>query len=208
MADRKKLGQSLPLREVFVKYRRELLIALLASLASNAIVQVGSLFPVTFFQAELKFPAQVVHHAQLGFIAVSMFSVVIGSWLMDRIGWTFSITLAAIGQVACGILVYSAPTVDNLAWHMALSGIPIAIVIMLNNHLVRVFPAQVRITGISAAHNIATALAGGVLPVAMGALAHYDHRAMIYVPAAFAILAVVLTPIAVRYRKPLRFIDS
>ena len=61
MADRKKLGQSLPLREVFVKYRPELLIALLASLASNAIVQVASLFPVTFFQAELKFPAQVVH---------------------------------------------------------------------------------------------------------------------------------------------------
>jgi sugar phosphate permease len=79
---------------------------------------------------------------------------------------------------------------------------------MLNNHLVRVFPAQVRITGISAAHNIATALAGGVLPVAMGALAHHDHRAMIYVPAAFAILAVVLTPIALRYRKPLRFIES
>jgi Na+/melibiose symporter-like transporter len=122
MADRKKLGQSLPLREVFVKYRRELLIALLASLASNSIVQVASLFPVTFFQAELKFPAQVVHQAQLGFIAVSMFSVVIGGWLMDRLGWTFCITLAAIGQVLCGMLVYSAPTVDNLAWHMALSG--------------------------------------------------------------------------------------
>lgn len=208
MATRKKLGQSLPLREVFVKYRPELLIALLASLASNAIVQVASLFPVTFFQAELKFPAQVVHQAQLGFIAVSMVSVVIGNWLMDRIGWTFSITLVAIGQVLCGILVYSAPTVDNLAWHMALSGIPIAIVMMLNNHLVRVFPAQVRITGIAAAHNIATALAGGVLPVAMGVLAHYDHRAMIYVPASFAILAVVLTPIAFRHRKPLRFIDS
>jgi MFS family permease len=208
MADRKKLGESVPLREVFVKYRRELLIAFAASLASNAIVQVASLFPVTFFQAELNFPAPVVHQAQLGFIAVSMFSVVISNWLMDRIGWTLSIALVAVGQVVCALLVYSAPTVENLAWHMALSGIPIAIVMMLNNHLVRVFPAQVRITGIAAAHNIATALAGGVLPVAMGALAHVDHRAMIYVPAVFALLAVVLTPIAVRYRKPLRFVDA
>lgn len=208
MSQRKKIGQSLPIRELLAKYRPELIIALLASLASNSIVQTASLFPVTYFQSELNFPSHVVHQALLAAIVVSMFSIVIGNWLMDRIGWTFAITVAAIGQILCGILVYSAPTVDNLIFHMALSGIPAAIVIMLNNHLVRVFPAQVRITGISAAHNIAVALAGGILPVAMGVLAHYDHRAMIYVPAGFSILAIVLTPIAFRHRKPLRFVEE
>jgi Mg2+/Co2+ transporter CorB len=88
---------------------------------------------------------------------------------------------------------------------MALLGIPCAIIMMLNNHAVRVFPAQIRITGIAAAHNIATAVAGGVLPILMGYLTHVEPKTIILVPAAVALMAVAITPVAVNHRKPLQF---
>jgi MFS transporter, MHS family, proline/betaine transporter len=76
---------------------------------------------------------------------------------------------------------------------------------MLNNHPVRVFPAQIRITGIAAGHNIATAVAGGVLPILMGYLTHVEPKTIVVVPATVALMAIAITPIAIKNRKPLRF---
>ncbi len=85
MAARKSLNKAMPIREVLTKARPELLIALLASFISNSIVQTAVLFPSTFLQSELHLPAAVVHNAQAGLIAVSVFSITLGGWLMDRI---------------------------------------------------------------------------------------------------------------------------
>jgi MFS family permease len=205
MAARKSLNKAMPIREVLSKARPELLIALLASFISNSIVQTAVLFPSTFLQSELHLPAAVVHNAQVGLIAVSVFSVTLGGWLMDRIGWMKSISFAAVGLIAALINLYAVPTQENIYFNMALLGIPCAITIMLNNHLVRVFPAEIRITGIAASHNIATAVAGGVLPILMGYLTHIQPKTIILVPAALALMAVAITPIAVRNRKPLEF---
>jgi hypothetical protein len=100
---------------------------------------------------------------------------------------------------------YASPTPQNIGFNLTLLGLPCAITIMLNNHLVRVFSAQVRITGISVAHNVATAIAGGTLPILMGFLTHFEPRAMIFVPAAFGLMAIAITPAAIKYRKPLAF---
>ena len=205
MAARKSLNKAMPIREVLRKARPELLIALLASFASNAIIQTAVLFPSTFLHSELHLPAAVVHNAQAGLIAVSVFSITLGGWMMDRFGWMKSISFAAVGLIVALINLYAAPTQENLSFNMALLGIPCALTIMLNNHLVRVFPAQIRITGIAASHNIATALAGGVLPILMGYLTHVQPEAIILVPAALALIAVAITPAALGIRKPLQF---
>ena len=205
MAARKSLNRAMSIRELLTKARPELLIALLASFASNSIVQTVVLFPSTFLQAELHLPAAVVHNAQTGLIAVNLFSVVCGGWLMDRIGWMKAISIAAVGLIAALINVYAAPTQENISFNMALLGIPCAIIMMMNNHSVRVFPAQILITGIAAAHNIATAVAGGVLPILMGYLAHVEPKTIVLVPAAVALMAVAITPLAIKNRKPLQF---
>ncbi|MCP1845918.1 MFS family permease [Bradyrhizobium sp. USDA 4524] len=205
MAARKSLNKAMPLRGILTTARWELLIGLLASLIGNGIVQTAILFPTTYFQTEMHFSAATVHTAQAALIAVSIFSLPLSGWMMDRFSWTTCIAVTATVLVAALVNVYAAPTEHNILVNMALMGIPGALPIMLNNHTVGVFPAQIRITGIAAAHNIATAVAGGTLPILMGLLAHFDPRALIYVPAAFAIIALAITPVATRYRKPLAF---
>ena len=54
-------------------------------------------------------------------------------------------------------------------------------------------------------NNIATAVAGGVLPILMGYLTHVEPKTIILVPAAVALMAVAITPVAVNHRKPLQF---
>lgn len=204
MAARKSMNRSTPIRELLTTARPELLIALLASLAGNGIVQTAMVFPATFLQTGLHLPAAVAHNAETGLIFASVFSIALGGWLMDRFGWTKCIAFTAIGLIAALVHAYATPTPQNIGFNMTLVGIPCAMTVMLNTHLVRVFPAQIRITGISVAHNIATAIVG-LLPILMGILTHFEPRAMIFVPGAFALLAVAITPVAIRYRKPLAF---
>jgi MFS family permease len=205
MAARKSLNRSMPIRELLTTARPELLIALLASLASNSIVQTVALFPATFLQTGLHIPPTIAHSAQTGLIVASLVSTALGGWLMDRIGWTVCITFTAMALFAALVNAYASPTPQNIGFNLTLLGLPCAITIMLNNHLVRVFSAQVRITGISVAHNVATAIAGGTLPILMGFLTHFEPRAMIFVPAAFGLMAIAITPAAIKYRKPLAF---
>ena len=87
----------------------------------------------------------IAHSSQTGLIVASIFSTAMGGWLMDRIGWTRCIAFTAIGLSAALGNAYAAPTPQNIGFNMALLGLPCAITIMLNNHLVFVFSAQVRI---------------------------------------------------------------
>jgi MFS family permease len=204
MAARKSMNQSMPIRELLTTARPELLIALLASLAGNGIIQTAMVFPATFLQTGLHLPAAVAGNAQTGLIVASVLATPLGGWLMDRFGWTRCVAFTAIALIAALANAYAAPTPQNIGFNMILVGIPCAIGVVMNNHLVRVFAAQIRITGIAVAHNIATAIVG-LLPILMGFLTHFEPRSMIFVPGAFALMAVVITPVAIRYRKPLAF---
>jgi MFS family permease len=204
MAARKNMNRSMPIRELLTAARPELLIALLASIAGNGVVQTAIVFPATFLQTGLHIPAALAHNAQTGLIVACVISIPLGGWLMDRFDWTWCISFTAIGLIASLANAYAAPTPQNIGFNMILVGIPCAIGVMMNNHLVQVFAAQIRITGISVAHNIATAIVG-LLPILMGFLTHFEPRAMIFVPGAFALIAVAITPVAIKYRKPLAF---
>ena len=182
-----------------------MLVAFLSSFVGGAIIQSVQLFPAIFFQTHFQFPAALVNRGQTISTVVTFFSIIIGNWLIDRIGWMVGISVAAAGIVGAVILLYWNPQVSTLTLHMAIAGIPCALVIMLHNLLTRVFPAEIRITGISTAHNTASAVAGGIMPVTMGFLVHYHYWAAAWVPSLFALLAVVITPIAMKRRKPLRF---
>ncbi|HEY4297102.1 MAG TPA: MFS transporter [Paraburkholderia sp.] len=205
MMRRRSVDNFVPFRELITRYRPELLVAFLSSFVGGAIIQSVQLFPAIFFQTHFQFPAALVNRGQTISTVVTFFSIIIGNWLIDRIGWMVGISVAAAGIVGAVILLYWNPQVSTLTLHMAIAGIPCALVIMLHNLLTRVFPAEIRITGISTAHNTASAVAGGIMPVTMGFLVHYHYWAAAWVPSLFALLAVVITPIAMKRRKPLRF---
>jgi MFS family permease len=205
MMRRRSVDNFVPFRELITRYRPELLVAFLSSFVGGAIIQSVQLFPAIFFQTHFQFPAALVNRGQTISTVVTFFSIIIGNWLIDRIGWMVGISVAAAGIVGAVILLYWNPQVSTLTLHMAIAGIPCALVIMLHNLLTRVFPAEIRITGISTAHNTASAVAGGIMPVTMGFLVHYHYWAAAWVPGLFALLAVVITPIAMKRRKPLRF---
>jgi MFS family permease len=208
MMRRREMGRSLPFRELLTNYRPELLVAFLSSFVGGAIIQTVQLFPAIFFQTHFQFPAALVNHGQTISTIVTFFSIILGNWLIDRVGWMTGIGVAAAGIIGAVILLYWNPQISTLTMNMAIAGVPCALVIMLHNLLTRVFPAEIRITGISTAHNTASALAGGIMPVTMGFLVHYDYWAAAWVPALFALLAVAITPFAMKRRKPLRFIQK
>lgn len=206
MVRRRNMNQAVPFRVLITRHRPELLIGFLSSFVGGAIIQSMQLFPAIFFQTHLQFPAALVNRGQTISTVVTFFSIIVGNWLIDRVGWFVGIGVAALGIVGAAFLLYTNPQLSTLIPFMAIAGIPCALVIMLHNLLTRVFPAEVRITGISTAHNTASALAGGIMPVTMGFAVHYWYWSVVLVPSLFALLAIVITPFAIRYRKPLQFV--
>jgi MFS family permease len=206
MVRRRSMNNFMPFRELITRYRPELLVAFLSSFVGGAIIQTVQLFPAIFFQSHFQFPAAAVNRAQTISTAVTFVSIILANWLIDKVGWMVGICVAAAGIVAAVVLLYWNPQISTLTWHLAIAGIPCALVIMMHNLLTRVFPAEIRITGISTAHNTASALAGGIMPVTMGFLVHYHYWAAAWVPALVALLGVAITPIAMKRRKPLHFV--
>jgi MFS family permease len=208
MVRRRAEDNVMPFRTLVTQYRPELLVAFLSSFVGGSIIQCVQLFPGIFFQSHFGFPAAAVSHAQTVGTIVTFFSIILGNWLIDRIGWIVAISGVSLAMVGAVLLLYWNPQVSTLTWHMAILGVPCALVIMLHNLLTRVFPAEVRITGISTAHNTASALAGGIMPVTMGFLVHYFYWAGVLVPVVLAAIAVAITPVAMKYRKPLRYVAA
>jgi len=197
-----------PFTMLLKHYRPELLVAFLSSFVGGAIIQSVQLYPGIYFQSQLGFPAPVVSYAQTIGTIVTFFSIIFGNWMIDKVGWKVAMNSVALAMVGAILLLYWDPQVSNVTVNMAMLGVPCAIVIMLHNILTRVFPAEVRITGISTAHNTASAVAGGVMPVTMGALMHYYYWSGVIVPIVLVAVAVIITPIAIRYRKPIRYVAT
>lgn len=203
MRQRKQISEVPPFRTLFQRQPREMILCLLASASTAGVLSGALLFPVTYLQVELGFGRAVVHQAQLWMTLSLLAGTLVGGVFLDRFGWVRVISLFALGTALAICLTFAAPDAQTLRYGWAAVGFGAGFATMLHNILVRSFTAEVRVTGIALTYNTSQALVGGFLPILMGSLAHFYPMALVYVPVFFALLAVVVTPVAMRYRKPM-----
>ncbi|EHP43207.1 major facilitator superfamily protein [Cupriavidus basilensis OR16] len=205
MRQRKQLSQAMPFRTLFRRYPVEVVLCLLASASTAGVLASAALYPMTYLQVELGFARAVVNQAQLWLLASMLAGTLAGGYLIDVLGWFKATGMFAAILLAGLLFTYVAPDPATLRYGFAIIGFGTGLTPMMYNLLVRSFTAPVRVTGIALTYNVAQALVGGLLPVLMASLAHFDRWAMIYVPAALGLLAAAIAPAAARYRKPIGF---
>lgn len=205
---RKQISSVLPFRTLFRQQPIEMILCLLASACTAGVLSGALLFPVVYLQIDLGFARAVVTQAQLWMMLGLLGGTLISGVLLDRFGWTRVISLFAISTAVAIYFTFVAPDAATLRYGWATVGFGTGFTTMLHSILVRSFTAEVRVTGIALTYNTSQALVGGLLPILLGSIAHFEPKAWVYVPIFFALLAVVITPIAVLYRKPMHSIAA
>jgi len=203
MQQRKRTSEKASFSALLKRYPGEMVLCVLASLAQSGIIASIMIFPLSFLQVEMGMARDVVNQAQLWMlVSIIVGNVLVGS-LVDRFGIKYIVPLFALGTIAASYAAFASPDASTLRYGFAAVGFMLTFTTGMNIILVRSFPASIRLTGFSVTYNPTSAVVGGLLPLGMSYLAHFDQAALFYVPALFAFCGMLVAPLSVRYRKPL-----
>ena len=162
----------LPLRRVLRDHRAALLPAmLLTCVLTSAVVVLVVLTPTLMQQRFGMSASHTFALSSLGIVFLN-FGCVLAGWVVDRIGAWRSVLLYSL-LLPLGIAQLYASLIGGWAWpglSYALAGLACGIVGVVPSVMVGLFPASIRVSGISFTYNIAYALWASTTPLLLIAL--------------------------------------
>jgi MFS family permease len=167
MQNQSKAADELPLRTVLRDHRQSLVPAmLLTCLLTSAVVMLVVVTP-TLMQTRFAMPAsETFALSSLGIMCLNVGCVLAGA-LADRIGAWRTVRLYSLLLPIGAALLYISLILDSrfVALAYALAGLSCGIVGAVPSVMVALFPAKVRVSGISVTYNVAYALWASFTPL-------------------------------------------
>lgn len=166
------LSKYFPIRVLLVKYRQELIIAaLLTSVLTSTVIITVVTMPTILQQFFLMPTKKTFFLSSIGIVSLSV-SCIIGGWLSDRIGaWKAFLIYCLLMPVGIWILMIVLQKHTNLISYAYLFlGFMCGVVGIIPTILIKLFPAAVRVSGISFAYNLIYSILGALLPLVIIAL--------------------------------------
>ncbi|WP_263144153.1 MFS transporter [Pseudomonas sp. RIT-PI-AD] len=172
LRDRREAVAEFPLRAVLRAHRHRLLpAALLTCVLTSAVVVLVVVTP-TVMQQRFGLPAERAFRlSALGIVFLNIGCVIAGH-IADRIGAWRAVALYSL-LLAPGVAVLYASLIAESAWlgiAYAVAGLACGVVGVVPSVMVGLFPAEMRVSGISFTYNIAYALWASTTPLALIAL--------------------------------------
>ena len=194
MQAEKTLAQSWPIKQVIHKHRAAVLLSMLATWMLTAGIVVAVLMTPTLLS---KIPGISSTHALLAnclaVLCLSLSCVGYGQ-LIDRYGTALPLIVGAIvlALVSYGFYTWIPEHPNWLFPAYSLLGAALGVISTVPCIMVRAFPPAVRFSGLSFAYNIAYAIFGGMTPVLLVLLLHYDRLAPAHYISALCMLGVAI----------------
>lgn len=176
MQERRATEVELPIRTVLREHRKAIPAALLLTcLLTSAVVVLVVITPTVMQKRFGLPPEQTFTLSSLGIVCLNIGCVLAGI-MADRFGaWRALLihsSLLPVGVLALySCLILGIPFVG---WAYALAGLCCGVVAVVPSIMVRLFPAHIRVSGISVTYNIAYALWATATPVLLIALMHWN----------------------------------
>ena len=172
LRERKEQPVSFPLRSVLREHRRALLpAALLTCVLTSAVVVLVVITPTVMQQ---RFGMSAGHTFALSSVGIVFLNIgcVLAGLLVDRIGaWRALMIYSLLLPLGIGALYASLVGQWGAIWlAYALAGLCCGVVGVVPSVMVGLFPAQIRVSGISFTYNVAYALWASITPLALIAL--------------------------------------
>ena len=172
LRERREQPVAFPLRTVLREHRRALVpAALLTCVLTSAVVVLVVITPTVMQQ---RFGMTAAHTFALSSVGIVFLNIgcVLAGLLVDRLGaWRALMISSLLLPVGLGALYASLVGQWGMTWlAYALAGLCCGVVGVVPSVMVGLFPAQIRVSGISFTYNIAYALWASTTPLALIAL--------------------------------------
>ena len=172
LRERQERPVTFPLRRVLGEHRRSLIpAALLTCVLTSAVVVLVVITPTVMQQ---RFGMSAGHTFALSSVGIVFLNIgcVLAGLLVDRIGaWRALMIYSLLLPLGVGALYASLVGQWGITWlAYALAGLSCGVVGVVPSVMVGLFPAEIRVSGISFTYNIAYALWASTTPLALIAL--------------------------------------
>ncbi|HKS13339.1 MAG TPA: MFS transporter [Pseudomonas sp.] len=172
LRERREQPVAFPLRQVFAEHRRALMpAALLTCVLTSAVVVLVVITPTVMQQRFGMSPGSTFGLSSVGIVFLNIGCVLAGL-LVDRLGaWRALLIYSLLLPLGIGGLYAS--LVGEWGWTgvaYALAGLSCGVVGVVPSVMVGLFPAEIRVSGISFTYNVAYALWASTTPLALIAL--------------------------------------
>jgi MFS family permease len=193
-----RLSREIPLRVVFRDHLRSFIASFLSTCMLSSAIVVILLMTPTLLAKSLGVATESTLWANMAATAASVCFLIVFGAAVDRfglrqvgfpallfmIGATYALYLGARWNPALLVPLY------------AVAGAAAGAVVLTPLMMVRLFPAAVRFSGVSASYNIAYSISGGLAPALVPWLAHRDPMSPAHYVAVTALLGVLSLVVA------------
>ncbi|QIC63540.1 MFS transporter [Acinetobacter schindleri] len=185
MQAKKELAKELPVKQVLAKHKTGVVIGMLFTWFLTGCVVVLILAMPNLLVGAFGFERANAFKMQSAAIVMQMVGCVLAGVLVDRFGagrviLFGSLLVATMAGIFYNSLGHVAPSTVFMLY--MLLGLSSGTVGMVSYSMVKMFPAQIRFTGISFSYNLAYAIAGGItLPLVQWLSLYSNIGAMYYV---------------------------
>lgn len=192
------ISRELPLRVVFRNHGRSIAASILSTWMLSAAIVVVILMTPALLQQLFKLPARAVQLANLAGAAALCVSTLVAGAAADRFGLRRvtppMIALLIAGTYALYLGAERFPSALILLYVIAGFGAGAAALTPIL--MVHAFPPPVRFSGVSFSYNVALAGIGGVTPLIVSWLVHWNRLSPAYYVTFAAVLGLVATKLA------------
>jgi MFS family permease len=203
------LSGRLPLRVVVKHHMQAVITSILSTwMLTAAIVVVILMTPLLLTEAFAVEPSRAQLASLVGTVALCLSTVIVGAatdrFGIVRVGVPMSLLLVVSTYVlfkiaASGQMMDVDTTSGLLITLYALAGFGAGVVVVTPILMIHSFPAAVRFSGVSFSYNFGYALFGGVTPLLVSLLSHFDRFAPAYYVAAVAVIGLGATIVTTKY---------
>lgn len=193
------LCRELPLRRLLRSHRSAVLTSMVGTCSLIAMIVVVILMTPALLQHSFGLPPQLTQAANLaGAAGLCLGNISVGA-AADRFGTRrvavpiFLLLIAA----TCGLYLCAAYRPDLIVPLYLLAGFGAGASVIAPILMVAAFPPEIRFTGVSFSYNVATAVMGGITPLLVSTLSHWNRFSPAYyvaVTGAIGLAAAVLSP--------------
>jgi MFS family permease len=201
-----KKRHNLPIAALFKHHSRNAISGVFIAGSQAAIVSIFYLYITAFMQLQ-HYNNMVI--AYITIINLSIFSIfcIFGGALSDRWGQKMVIMICSVFLIPAGIYFYHSIVIHGnvMLSYMLLSILSGGIVGTVSAYLTKLFPTDVRYSGIAFCYNVGFAIFGGLTPALATYLIHHsnDAKAPSYLMSVVFIIAVISLFISKTYTKDL-----
>jgi MFS family permease len=189
------VSRELPLRTVLARHGRAILASVISTWAlTAAIVVVILMSPALLWKLFAITPRNAQMANLVGTLTLCISTVVVGA-ATDRFGIRRVAVPSLLLLIAAtyGLYAGAAETPSKLVLLYAIAGLGAGAVTLTPVLIVRSFPPAIRFSGVSFSYNIAYAIFGGITPLLISWLVHYNRFSPAHYVAAISVLGILST---------------